>query len=91
MDAIVIDTEGFGAMEETDAYNNRILLFAMLLSSYFIYNSVGSIDEKSLNNLNVITNLAKELQSKNMSNDHFEEEFPTFMWVVRDFTLKLVD
>ena len=59
MDTIVLDTEGFGAMEETDAYNNKIILFAMLLSSYFIYNSVGSIDEKSLNNLNTITNLAK--------------------------------
>ena len=31
MDTIVIDTEGFGAMEETDAYNNKILLFALLL------------------------------------------------------------
>ena len=58
-DVLVIDTEGFGATEETDAYNNKILLFAMLLSSYFIYNSVGSIDENSLNNLNVIANLAK--------------------------------
>lgn len=56
-------------MEESDAYNNKILLFALLLSSYFIYNSVGSIDEKSLNNLNVITNLAKELQQKNLGND----------------------
>lgn len=72
MDVIVIDTEGFGAMEETDAYNNRILLFALLLSSYFIYNSVGSIDEKSLNNLNIVTNLAKELQSKNLSNNKIE-------------------
>ena len=90
MDVIVIDSEGFGAMEETEAYNNRILLFALLLSSYFIYNSVGTIDEKSLNNLNVITNLAKQLQSKNLANDKIEDEFPTFMWVVRDFTLKLV-
>jgi hypothetical protein len=69
LDIIVIDSEGFGAMEESDAYNNKILLFALLLSSYFIYNSVGSIDEKSLNNLNVITNLAKELQQKNLGND----------------------
>ena len=55
---MIIDTEGFGAMEETDAYNNRILLFALLLSSYFVYNSVGSIDENSLNNISVIANLA---------------------------------
>ena len=44
MDVLVVDTEGFGATEETDAYNNKILLFAILLSSYFVYNSVGSID-----------------------------------------------
>ena len=67
------------------------MLLALLLSSYFIYNSVGSIDEKSLNSLNVITNLAKDLQSKNMNNDHLEDEFPSFMWIVRDFTLKMVD
>jgi len=41
---LVLDSEGFGAPEETDKYNHKILLFAMLLSSYFIYNSVGSID-----------------------------------------------
>ena len=70
MDILVIDTEGFGATEQTDNYNNKILLLALLLSSYFIYNSVGSIDEKSLNNLNIITNLAKDLQSKNMNNEN---------------------
>lgn len=43
-----------------------------------------------MNSLNIITNLAKELQSKNLGNDRLEEEFPSFLWVVRDFTLKLV-
>lgn len=37
---------------------------AILLSSYLIYNSVGSIDEKALENLSLITNLA-ELLHKN--------------------------
>jgi hypothetical protein len=35
----------------------------MLLSSYFIYNSVGSIDEKAVQNLSLIINLSKMLQS----------------------------
>ena len=35
---------------------------AMLLSSYFIYNSVGSIDEKAIQNLSLIINLSKLLQ-----------------------------
>ena len=38
---------------------------AMLLSSYFIYNSVGSIDEKAVQNLSLIINLSKMLQSSN--------------------------
>ena len=36
---------------------------AMLLSSYFIYNSVGSIDEKAVQNLSLIINLSKMLQA----------------------------
>ncbi len=64
-EVLIIDTEGFGATEESDAYNNKILLFALLLSSYFVYNSVGSIDENSLNNISVLANLANEIQSKN--------------------------
>ena len=87
----MIDTEGFGATEETDAYNNKIMLFAILLSSYFVYNSVGSIDENSINNLNVIANLAKDIQMNNSKDDKLEEEFPSFLWLVRDFTLNMVD
>jgi hypothetical protein len=91
IDVLVIDTEGFGATEETDAYNNKILLFAILFSSYFVYNSVGSIDENSINNLNVIANLAKDIQKSNAKDDKLEEEFPSFLWLVRDFTLNMVD
>jgi hypothetical protein len=65
---------------------------AMLLSSYFIYNSVGSIDEKAVQNLSLIINLSKLLQKGN------EKEmkdiincFPSFLWLVRDFALKLED
>jgi hypothetical protein len=37
---------------------------AVLLSSYLIYNSVGSIDEKAIENLSLVINLA-ELLHKN--------------------------
>ena len=45
---IIMDCEGFGGMDESEGHDAKIFLFAMLLSSYFIYNSVGSIDEKAL-------------------------------------------
>jgi len=64
MDMIVIDTEGFGGMDENTNHDSRIFLFSLLLSSFFIYNSVGSIDENALNTLNLIINLAKDIQTK---------------------------
>jgi hypothetical protein len=64
MHIIVIDTEGFGGMDENLNHDSRIFLFSLLLSSYFIYNSVGSIDENALNNLNTVINLAKDIQTK---------------------------
>ncbi len=64
MDVILIDTEGFGGMDENVNHDSRIFLFSLLLSSYFIYNSVGNIDENALSNLSLIINLAKEIQFK---------------------------
>jgi len=70
---------------------------ALLLSSYFLYNSVGSIDENALNSLSLVVNLTKHIQFKSgdsNSKDDAEDLaqiFPSFMWVVRDFALQLVD
>ena len=61
MDIIIIDTEGFGGMDESVNHDSRIFLFSLLLSSFFIYNSTGNIDENALNNLSLIINLAKDI------------------------------
>jgi len=37
----------------------RIFLISLLLSSHFIYNSVGTIDENALGDIGLIVNLAK--------------------------------
>ncbi len=68
----------------------------MLLSSFFIYNSMGTIDENALNNLSLIINLSKELQIKSTLLEESDPEeiqklFPSFLWVVRDFSLRLID
>jgi hypothetical protein len=57
---------------------------------------VGSIDESALSNLSLVINLSKNIQIKANSNGDQDIElladyFPSFMWVVRDFTLQLVD
>lgn len=86
----MIDTEGFGGMDENANHDSRIFLFSLLLSSYFIYNSNGSIDENALNTLNLIINLAKDIQTKTNSCNE-DAHFPSFLWIVRDFTLQIVN
>lgn len=41
---LIIDTEGLGALDEDENHDNKIFSLAILLSTSFIYNSVGSID-----------------------------------------------
>ena len=93
---IVIDTEGLGAFDEDENHDAKIFLRALLLSSLIIYNSVGTIDESALNSLSLVINLSKKIQLKNRVEtpediDELAKYFPTFLWVLRDFTLKLVD
>ena len=65
---------------------------AMLLSSYFIYNSMGSIDEKAVQSLSLIINLSKLLQKGDAKDrQNIIQCFPSFLWLVRDFALRLVD
>ena len=56
---LLIDTEGFGALDTDTNHDIRIFTLAILLSSYFLYNSVGGIDESALQNLNFVINLSK--------------------------------
>ena len=98
INVIIMDTEGLGALDEDSNHDVRIFSLAILLSSFFIYNSVGSIDENALQNLSLVINLTKHIQIKSsgLGQDEVDPEeyakyFPSFMWVVRDFTLQLVD
>ena len=92
---LVIDSEGIGAINEDANHDTRIFLLALLISSYFIYNSMGTIDENALQNISLIVNLSREIQVKERESssdtDEMPKYFPSFLWVVRDFTLRLVD
>lgn len=92
---MVIDSEGLGAFDEDANHDTRIFMLAVLLSSFFIYNSTGSIDENALNNISLVVNLTKNLQVRasdsELDVDEVSTYFPAFLWVLRDFALQLVD
>ena len=91
---LLIDTEGFGAFDEDQNHDIKIFTLAVLLSSYFIFNSRGSIDENAIQSLSFVINLSKNIQLKGKYENDPEELsalFPSFLWLVRDFSLQLVD
>ncbi|CAD8091386.1 unnamed protein product [Paramecium sonneborni] len=92
---LVVDSEGLGAPDEDSTHDIRIFSLTILLTSCFIYNSVGSIDENALQNLSLVVNLTKNIQLKSGQStadlEDLSQYFPQFYWVVRDFTLQLVD
>lgn len=93
---MVVDSEGIGALDEDSTHDNKIFSLTILLSSIFIYNSVGSIDENAIQNLSLMVNLTKNIQFKSNQEEDSEIEdysnyFPSFFWIIRDFTLQLVD
>ena len=92
-----MDTEGLGALDEDSNHDVRVFSLAILLSSQFIYNSMGSIDENALNSMSLVINLTKNIQIRSQGSpedidpEEYSRYFPNFIWVVRDFTLQLVD
>eukprot|EP00929_Paragymnodinium_shiwhaense_P039212 TRINITY_DN20620_c0_g1_i2.p1 TRINITY_DN20620_c0_g1~~TRINITY_DN20620_c0_g1_i2.p1 ORF type:complete len:805 (-),score=215.61 TRINITY_DN20620_c0_g1_i2:593-3007(-) len=94
---ILIDTEGLGSTQRTASCDMQIFSLCILLSSYFIYNSMGAIDEQAIDDLHLVAHLAKHIHVKSKKNSDTEKAsdlsqyFPSFLWVLRDFHLRLVD
>ena len=90
----VIDTEGLAAYDEELNHDSRIFLISVLISSLFVLNSFGVIDETSISSLSFILNLSKMIKLNINSNENtaeFSKYFPSLLWLLRDFSLKLED
>lgn len=90
---LLIDTEGLGSAFEdrNETIDMEIFCLGVLLSSLFIYNSMKNIDENAIESLALVINFAKKIQSSFKDLDSYSNNFPSFLWVIRDFALDLVD
>ncbi|XP_020844437.1 guanylate-binding protein 1-like isoform X2 [Phascolarctos cinereus] len=94
---ILLDTEGLGDVEKGDNKNDTwIFALAVLLSSTFVYNSMGTISQQTMDQLHYVTELTDKIKAKSspsteQMNDsmEFASLFPDFVWTVRDFILEL--
>ena len=85
---ILIDTEGLASTERSTNIDIKIFSLSILLSSIFLYNQMGPINEMSLEDISLVGNLTNYIhvtQSKNEMGTDFKSFFPSFLWVLRDF------
>jgi hypothetical protein len=68
---ILLDTEGLGSYSKSKTYDVKIFTLAVLLSSLFIYNSMGTIDEGALDRLSLVAELSNsiKIQSADATNE----------------------
>ena len=62
---ILLDTEGIDAYDQTGQYSTQIFSMAVLLSSLFVYNQMGGIDEAALDRLSLVTEMTKRQNQTN--------------------------
>nr|XP_010589432.1 guanylate-binding protein 1-like [Loxodonta africana]XP_023405171.1 guanylate-binding protein 1-like [Loxodonta africana] len=94
---VLLDTEGLGDVEKGDNENDSwIFALAILLSSTFVYNSIGTINQQAMDQLHYVTELSSRIRAKsspdvNQVKDSadFVSFFPDFVWTLRDFSLDL--
>ncbi|KAH6829114.1 Guanylate-binding family protein [Perilla frutescens var. hirtella] len=90
---LLLDSEGIDAYDQTGTYSTQIFSLAVLLSSMFIYNQMGGIDEAALDRLSLVTEMTKHIRVRASGGRSTASELgqfsPIFVWLLRDFYLDL--
>lgn len=94
---VLLDTEGLGDIEKGDNQNDSwIFALAILLSSTFVYNSMGTINQQAMDQLHYVTELTERIRANTYPDNSEVEDsadfigfFPDFVWTLRDFSLEL--
>lgn len=89
---VVMDTEGIDALDANDNHDVRIFTLALLLSSSFLYNSTGPIDESALQTLSLMTKISEFVKISNdceTTPEMLSDHMPQFYWILRDFSLQI--
>jgi len=89
---IFIDSEGTSSTDKsTKTYDSRIFALIVLVSSLFLYNTYSNIDEKGIGELSLAAHISQAITTNSGvdKNDLISELAPNFIWIIRDFALKL--
>eukprot|EP00899_Mesostigma_viride_P008802 jgi/Mesvir1/17923/Mv12986-RA.1 len=99
---ILLDSEGIDAYDQTNTYSTQIFSLAVLLSSMFVYNQMGGIDEAAIDRLSLVTEMTKHIHVRASGGEEGKDAgpasaaelsvfSPSFLWLLRDFYFDLRD
>ena len=91
---IFIDSEGTNSTDlSTKTYDSKIFALIVLISSLFIYNTHGNIDERSISDLALAAHISNTVATNIIEDKDMmiNELAPKFIWVLRDFILDKID
>lgn len=82
------------ALDNDETYDAKIFSLGLLLSSLFVLNSMGVIDESAIDRLFLVSELSKHVciqadQKDETTQEQLAQFFPPFIWLLRDFMLDM--
>lgn len=92
---LLLDAEGTEDCKSDSQHARLLCVFIVLASSLVIYNYPKLIQQEALTKLAITLRQAHNLAAANLPNattnnqNPWRAEFPSFLWLVRDFTLRL--
>jgi hypothetical protein len=96
---LILDTEGLQSLSATEGHDAKIFSLAILLSSFFVYNSDKAINNSAVDQLSLVAQLTKRIRVQaeqqgsggggQASEQALAAFFPRFVWLLRDFQLEL--
>ena len=58
---VLLDTEGLASMDQDETYDSQVFALGLLLSSHFVLNQMGVIDESAIDQLYLVVELSKHI------------------------------
>ena len=97
---IFLDSEGLASLDQDESHDAKIFSLSLLLSSYFMLNTQGVIDEAAIDRLYLVGEITKRVCVASNINPNPNETttdeqkdlsdyFPPLLWLLRDFHLSL--
>ena len=103
---VLLDTEGLASMDQDETYDAQVFALGLLLSSHFVLNQMGVIDESAIDQLYLVAELSKHVcvtagpagggdggappGDEAAQQQQLAQFFPPLLWLLRDFVVDLM-